>query len=206
MTPLSQLGVRAPELAKDSQCAVDRSNRLVCAGGEERAGTRIVKTKLLTFSTAEGFAESTSIFQVRGQDHACGRTRAGKVLCFRLSSQSVAKVPSPTVDALSDIIQVDGGGVGDYGIACALAKNGRVSCWGNGRWGQLGKVPPVEPFEAVSIAELPPVTRLAVGGMFVCALTRAGEVYCWGSNRSGTAPDGQRGERQEAIPIVLPQR
>jgi hypothetical protein len=207
-SPLERLRGHARNLSRDLQCGVNRQGSLLCAGGPDRAGNRTVKTKLLVFAPAHGtsFVESTSLFQVRGKDHVCGRTSAGKVLCFDATGgPSAGPVPSKTLEALTDIVQVEAAGTGSNAAACALSKSGSVWCWGEGRWGQTGDVSRSrDPFAAVAMSGLPPVARIGVGGTYVCALLRSGEIYCWGSNRTGTAPNGQLGEQPEAKPVLLP--
>jgi alpha-tubulin suppressor-like RCC1 family protein len=207
-SPLERLRGHAKNLSRDLQCGVNRQGRLLCAGGPDRAGNRTVKTKLLVFTPPHGttFVEATSLFQVHGKDHVCGRTETGKVLCFDATgAPSASPVPSKTIEALTDIVQVEAAGTGADAAACALAKSGSVWCWGEGRWGQTGDVSRThDPFTAVAMHGLPPVAHIAVGGSYVCAQLRSGEVYCWGSNRTGTAPNGQPGEHPEAKPVLLP--
>jgi hypothetical protein len=197
-SPLERLHGQAKNLSRD----------LLCAGGPDRAGNRTVKTRLQVFAPPRGttFVEATSLFQVQGKDHVCGRTAAGKILCFDASGgPSAGPVPSKTLEALTDIVQVDAAGTGTDAAACALSKSGSVWCWGDGRWGQAVDVSRSrDPFAAVAMDGLPPVARLAVGGTYVCALLRSGEISCWGSNRTGTAPNGQPGEELEAKPVLLP--
>ncbi|HHH11180.1 MAG TPA: hypothetical protein ENK23_03805, partial [Sorangium sp.] len=63
---------------------------------------------------------------------------------------------------------------------CALHHGGKVSCFGDGRAGQLGGDKPVAGAALVTPA-LTDVTQLAVGGHFACALRASGKVSCWGA-------------------------
>lgn len=84
-----------------------------------------------------------------------------------------------TVIGINDAVDVTVG----YRFACALREGGRVSCWGDNEYGQLGdgtrrdRWTPVD----VSAVDGAPVTQIAAGAHHVCALTRSGEVICWGS-------------------------
>ncbi|HEV8550810.1 MAG TPA: RCC1 domain-containing protein [Polyangiaceae bacterium] len=66
-----------------------------------------------------------------------------------------------------------------YAHACALLSDGRVTCWGDNRFGQA---PPN--------VELPQhATALAVGGDYSCALLADQTVSCWGADYVHGAPD-----------------
>jgi len=84
--------------------------------------------------------------------------------------------------------------------SCALRADGSVSCWGEGRRGQLGYVasekcsqaflgaPPV--FDPCSttpkvVPELEGVTEIATGSDHTCARRNDATAWCWGSNAHG---------------------
>lgn len=74
---------------------------------------------------------------------------------------------------------------------CAVSFEGRVRCFGENAFGQLGigstatvgddETPLVAGFDV----DLPRVTQLAAGARHTCAVTAEHEVYCWGANESG---------------------
>jgi Regulator of chromosome condensation (RCC1) repeat len=74
--------------------------------------------------------------------------------------------------------------VGDN-FSCALLADGRVSCWGDGLYGELG----VPPFARGSGPAIVPgvsgAVALTAGGKHVCALTAAHRIFCWGENAFG---------------------
>jgi len=94
--------------------------------------------------------------------------------------------------------------VAGYGYSCALLASGRVRCWGNNSYGQLGdgtdesRLNPVEVCRRGSIATsdcvpLDNVTAIAGGSYHVCALRGTGaaaEMLCWGSNSEAAAGVG----------------
>ena len=81
---------------------------------------------------------------------------------------------------------------------CAMA-NGRISCWGDDRMGQIGSglQPIVRTYSLVPVAvaaprssDGPAVSVLAAGGTSTCAVT-AVAVYCWGMGLSTLVRNGE---------------
>ena len=77
------------------------------------------------------------------------------------------------------------------GHTCALLDNGRVRCWGNGYWGQLGygNTNDIGDDEAPASAGDVDVggvaVQLAVGYSHTCVLLETNRVRCWGENEAG---------------------
>ncbi|MGH1345271.1 MAG: hypothetical protein ACRBN8_27160 [Nannocystales bacterium] len=74
---------------------------------------------------------------------------------------------------------------------CAVSFEGRVRCFGDNTYGQLGTGSTrmigddETPLDAGLDVQLPPVTQVAAGDRHTCAVTTEHEVYCWGANESG---------------------
>jgi Regulator of chromosome condensation (RCC1) repeat len=75
------------------------------------------------------------------------------------------------------------------GDACVVA-DGKLYCWGNNNFGQLG-VPPgsgiiwePEPTLQLELQGIGDVVDVAMSSEHTCALMRGGDVYCWGGNAS----------------------
>ncbi len=67
------------------------------------------------------------------------------------------------------------------GLACALHRDGRVSCWigvGNSALGQGRDAPR-------TVVRGPDVTQIAAGRAHACALHEDATVHCWGDNTEG---------------------
>lgn len=109
-------------------------------------------------------------------------------------------------------------GAGDT-HSCALLSDGRVKCWGSGRWGTLGQgevavrsgraVYMGDNLPAVDLGAGRTTTYLAVGAEHSCAILDTGAVKCWGRNDSGqlglgdTATRGDTaGEMGNNLPAV----
>ena len=97
-------------------------------------------------------------------------------------------VPVP-VKNLSGAIEISAG----YAHACALLKNGAISCWGKNENGQLGNGrffhgrTTATRVDVVNIAD---ADAVAAGDNHTCALREDGTVSCWGNNSYGQLGSG----------------
>lgn len=74
---------------------------------------------------------------------------------------------------------------------CVILANsgGRVACFGNNEFGQVGTATNTGPS---IISELKDVVSLASGGEHNCAVDKAGAVWCWGNNRNRQNTENQQ--------------
>ena len=109
-------------------------------------------------------------------------------------AQESSGVPVP-VKGLLNAVSV----VSDWYGYCALLSNGKVRCWGNNSFGELGdgSKPNVAANYgsdvAVPVTGLAGVVRLAATDYGYCALLSDGNVKCWGSNSLDELGDGMTG-------------
>jgi alpha-tubulin suppressor-like RCC1 family protein len=100
-----------------------------------------------------------------------------------------------------DIVGISAGG----GHTCALKQDGRIMCWGQNNYGQLGDGTtknsnlPVY-VKGLSLLSGETISSLAAGRNHTCALTDRRRVMCWGWNSSGQLGDGTMISR--TIPVV----
>ena len=66
------------------------------------------------------------------------------------------------------------------GYGCLLRREGRVSCWGDNSWGQLGDGSTVSRETPVDVPGLTNVLEVSLTWPRACALRTDGAVYCWG--------------------------
>lgn len=114
------------------------------------------------------------------------------------SATDVVAMDAPPADA-PDVLPTDAGRVPPFveicaGLAhtCGLTRAGAVWCWGDDRYGALGRG--TEPTVVTPLPDPQPVAGLSdvvsitcgqadsTGGNFTCALIRDGTVRCWGQN------------------------
>jgi len=132
----------------------------------------------------------------------------------------------PADDAGSDATVNDAGvadsGVADSGVqdsgvpinrnrlaltstsACAITSTGKVKCWGNNQYGQLGDGTLAERLGAVEMSGVSNAEALTSGIGHTCALTGSGDVYCVGYNASGQLGDGTKSNRNVPQKVALP--
>lgn len=85
--------------------------------------------------------------------------------------------------------------------SCALSDAGKVLCWGNNQYGQLGN-------ETNSPKLLPTLVKLnaeaksiSSGDYHTCAQTIAEEIYCWGSNEFGQLGNGSKIDSHSPVKV-----
>jgi alpha-tubulin suppressor-like RCC1 family protein len=83
-----------------------------------------------------------------------------------------------------------------YSHACAVAKGGRVYCWGSSDVGQIGAG---EGAAGLMYSVPTPITTtvlfsdISAGSSHSCALDKSGRAYCWGANHAGQLGAGALG-------------
>ena len=94
------------------------------------------------------------------------------------------------VAGLAGATAVDAGGF----HSCAVITGGRVTCWGEKPYGQLGIRTAGEDDYSTSpvpVSGLSGATAVATGWDFTCAIIEGGGSSCWGSDELGQLGDGR---------------
>jgi alpha-tubulin suppressor-like RCC1 family protein len=102
---------------------------------------------------------------------------------------------------------------------CALARSGRMWCWGSNRYGQLGDGTAEDPAEFQQgvqpgtsttgtgtrlIREFEDVVEIGAGHDHTCARRAGGTVWCWGHNGYGELGDGTKVHRASPVAAQIP--
>jgi len=190
-------------------CALVVSGSVACWGDNQQGqlgdGSERPSTAPVWVSGLE------DVVELRASDAAtCARRRDGAVACWggnahgeaapravhgasRASSGAVDRVGEPasyapgrTVPrpaAMSELAGVRALAMGAR-HACALGGDGRVTCWGDGSFGQLGNGA-ADAFQLREVAGMPALVEISAAGVDTCGRTASGEVWCWGGESAG---------------------
>lgn len=118
--------------------------------------------------------------------------------CARLDRLIPCETRPRAAAAGIKVLQVAAGG----SHTCGIGADGRVYCWGDNLYGQLGD--PAIRQSATPTAALAAglFTAVAAGGSFTCALRSDGVVLCWGANATGQNGSAVVGPGS-AIPVAV---
>lgn len=86
--------------------------------------------------------------------------------------------------------------------ACVVT-GGRLYCWGDNTYGQLGDGTTIPRAGPVMVALPTAVLAVSAGGAHTCALTADSTAWCWGENGSGQLGDGSTVSRLDPVPVAL---
>lgn len=199
-------------------CALDREGRAYCwgsgaAGQLGNEPTERCPDLHLTIACSrtpvpvQGDLTFTAL--TAGAVHTCGLTRDHQAYCWGANNQGQLGTEAPLANCSSGHVglpctmrpaPVAGmlrfrqiSAHGDH--TCALTPEGAASCWGEGRYGQLGQgvVETEWPYgeRSTPVRVLGNVSYVELSAWGVCGRTAAGELYCWGihsPDRDITAP------------------
>lgn len=163
-------------------CALRADGTVWCWGqGEDGQLGRGDDASSPTPGPVTGLPSSVTQLRSGGQCSCVLTGSPADVRCWgRMAGDGLLFPTSMAVDTPEAVLDVQ---VGDR-HACALLQGGRVQCWGDNTYGQLGTVGPSinTPVDVVGLTD---ATAIAVGLEHTCALRAAGEVVCWGRNAFG---------------------
>ena len=110
--------------------------------------------------------------------------------------------PGSIVQLSQDAVTVSSG----QSHSCAILQDGKVACWGNNDYGQLGDGTLIDKNSPV-IAQLPSsksAVMIDVGISHTCAVMSDGSLYCWGLNANHQLADGTNAFKSVPIQSSLP--
>lgn len=171
-------------------CAVSLEMQVYCWGdaSQGQIGSAVPTATTAEAVRVEGMSQITQV--AAGQASTCGVMdvpNGRKVICVGAGSGLAGAADDPrtprTVPGITDAREVS---VFD-GHGCVLRYQGKISCWGSNRYGELGA--PASGGLVTNPVEVPglgaPAKAVAVGDGFTCALLEGGTIKCWGNNANG---------------------
>jgi hypothetical protein len=178
----------------DTACAVHRDGDLSCWGRPHE----ISASGPERFNPPTAFASVSLGTMVASS--SCATSVGGEVYCWT-SRQRPDE--ATRVDGLSDVVEVST----SLASACALHRDGGVSCWGNNPSGEVGDgttAPRHRPSRVSGISDAVAL-NVSIGsllggsseniGSHACAMRADGSVLCWGNNLAGQLGDGTKQDR-----------
>lgn len=161
---------------------------------------------------------NTCVIAYNGKIYCGGDSRRGVALdaeaprCIPLKTKDGAPLETSTdLDALcNDVAQGDFFAVDlsvGPGHACAIGDNGRLFCWGQNQYGQLGQgsaEAATGPKEISAPAGGAPWLRVSAGQAHTCAIDVWGQLFCWGENGAGQLGDGTTEARLAPVMVQTP--
>jgi alpha-tubulin suppressor-like RCC1 family protein len=90
---------------------------------------------------------------------------------------------------------------------CALANTGKLYCWGNNTYGQLGNgnnISSTSPTEVLLPDGVKRFTQITGNSNTFCALGDNSQAYCWGQNSKGKFGNGTLKSSLLPTPVSLP--
>ena len=173
------------------------------AFGQVGDGTRVDRNAPITVT---GLGSGVILLSSDG-GHSCATT-ASQVLCWGNNSNGQLGDGS-NIDRLTPVAVsgISGAAVRSIVIGdlhtCVLLFEGKVKCWGNNAYGQLGDGSTTDrntPVEVKSLGGYP--TSVTAGSTHSCARMQVGFVKCWGNNAFGQLGDGTRVDHILAAPVT----
>ncbi len=73
---------------------------------------------------------------------------------------------------------------------CGVKSSGRVECWGDGSYGELGNESEASSDSGVEVHDLSEAVQVGAGDLDACALLASAHVVCWGAGVYGQLGDG----------------
>lgn len=85
--------------------------------------------------------------------------------------------------------------------ACVVRSTGRVACWGDNRYGQLGTGTTTNATTPANVAGITTAVDVTAGAEHTCVLLANGTAMCWGRNDSGQLGDGTTND--SLVPVLV---
>jgi alpha-tubulin suppressor-like RCC1 family protein len=139
-------------------------------------------------SSSEGVALSS------GAAHTCTVYASGGVRCWGDNSKGQlgqaasagGLLPTLMTGFSTSAKTLSAGG----GHNCAVLADGKVACWGDNTYGQLGNGTTTASLTPINVPGISNAVAVAAGSAHTCALLATGAVQCWGRGESGWLGDG----------------
>jgi alpha-tubulin suppressor-like RCC1 family protein len=188
-------------------CAVLRGGAVRCWGANRYGQLGNVTLKLSPVPVPVPIGPAREI--AAGRTHTCAILTDGTVSCWGDTRDSQTGVqresrakPSPPVIVPGMVNAVSVAGGSEH--SCAALSDGRLFCWGDNHFGQLGTGIVEHHFLLPSPVQLlGEALAVTAGRRHTCVLLRDRTVECWGKNYEGQLGDGTRVDARTPVRVIL---
>ncbi|MCL2822443.1 MAG: hypothetical protein FWD57_00455 [Polyangiaceae bacterium] len=187
-------------------CGVTSAGKVFCWGSNS-SGQLGYETEGEESMPAPVPALSSGVVAVSaGGAHTCALTDSGAVLCWGANSSGQLGngsdddrgVPTPVLGLQSGVIAISAG----RSHSCAVMNNGKVMCWGNNMFGQLGDGSLVDRDRPTPVVWLSgKAVSVSAGGLYTCAVMESGIDMCWGQGDWGQLGNGDVADQPTPVEV-----
>jgi hypothetical protein len=193
LTPVTMAGIStATQVSAGAAltCALLADKTVACWG--TNSGSDACDALNVSKNTPTIVAGVGNVTQISaGSTHACARIADGTVTCWGRSSYGQvgegassseacvrAQASTPvTVPGLTNVVSVAAGD----SHTCALLANGKVTCWGYNKGGQLGDGTTTAHANPTEVLGVENAVRISAGYAQTCAVLSDDSLMCWGN-------------------------
>ncbi len=199
--------IRAISVGGFHQCALTTHGSVQCwgsnASGQLGDGTtedRQTPTSVVNLIDVQKVAA--------GGNHTCALLQDGSVACWGDNSQgqlgnnsdlAYSPTPVPVQNLSRGVTDIAAG----FAHTCAVLETGRVKCWGENGFGQLGNGSTQSssvPADVIGLENARAISANA--GEHTCVVTTEGDIQCWGYNRFYQLGDGTSENRLTPVKVI----
>jgi len=209
--PVSVVGLPSPVTALVAggyhTCVITGNGGVLCWG--DNGGGQLGDNTIISRTTpvAVSGLDSGVIALAAGDYHTCALTSAGAVQCWGYNAYGQLG-DNTTTDRLIPVA-VSGLTSGVTALAagdhhtCALLTSGRVQCWGDNEFGQVGDGTNINRAKPTAVLNLNASVRVIIaGGSHTCVITDNAGAKCWGVNNAGQLGDNTTTDRNTPVDVI----
>ena len=212
LTPVSVSGITnaiAIAAGEVDSCAV-LSNHTVKCWGDGREGALGNESTVSSATPVEVKGITNAVAVTVADDDACAVLETGEVKCWGSNNDdNLGDGKTHKEQEYSDVpVTVSGittasGVAASFEHVCAVLTSGKVECWGDNEFGDLGDGHSFEETATpVAVTGISTATQITAGVFFSCAVIAEGDVDCWGDNETGELGNGSTvDESSTPVPV-----
>ncbi len=158
-----------------------------CARGT-RCRPREICARSDGFVPVGGLKDATGLSL--GGGTSCALRTGGRVSCWGNGAQGRLGIGEPVASLVKTPAELPGlvdvkALSSDDSHSCAVVADGRLLCWGQNVWGEIGDRTKQNRFAPVAVHGLTGVVEVSAGMSHTCARRADRSVWCWGDNDQG---------------------